>query len=186
MPRAGSASRCVTSREPRRSLSSTEAPSRISSRRLATSSWTGACGTASSSPIRARSSRSARRSTPRRRASRLAPLGRAALLLSLGLVLYAVVAGAIGAHRRRRRLSLSARNALYAAFGTTAVAALVLLAALARRDFSFTYVAEHTNRNLAGGYALSAFWGGQEGSLLLWLLILTGYAAVAVRLAGPS
>jgi cytochrome c-type biogenesis protein CcmF len=116
----------------------------------------------------------------------LAPLGRAALLLSFGLVLYALVAGSIGAWRRRRRLSLSARNALYAAFGTTAVASLVLLAALARRDFSFTYVAEHTNRNLAGGYALSAFWGGQEGSLLLWLLILTGYAAVAVWLAGRS
>ena len=116
----------------------------------------------------------------------MAPLGRAALLLTFGLVLYALVAGAIGARERRRRLSLSARNALFAAFGTTAVAALVLLAALARRDFSFTYVAEHTNRDLAGGYALSAFWGGQEGSLLLWLLILTGYASVAVWLAGRT
>src|SRR5438067_13267357 len=116
----------------------------------------------------------------------MAPLGRAALLLAFGLLLYALVAGAVGAHQRRRRLALSARNALYAAFGTTAVAALVLLAALARRDFSFTYVAEHTNRDLAGGYALSAFWGGQEGSLLLWLLILTGYAAVAVWLAGRT
>ena len=116
----------------------------------------------------------------------MAPLGRAALLLTFGLVLYALIAGAIGAHQRRRRLALSARNALYAAFGTTVVATLVLLAALARRDFSFAYVAEHTNRDLAGGYALSAFWGGQEGSLLLWLLILTGYASVAVWLAGRN
>ena len=116
----------------------------------------------------------------------MAPLGRAALLLAFGLLLYALVAGAVGAHQRRRRLALSARNALYAAFGTTAVAALVLLGALARRDFSFAYVAEHTNRDLAGGYALSAFWGGQEGSLLLWLLILTGYASIAVWLAGRS
>src|SRR5437764_8608172 len=116
----------------------------------------------------------------------MAPLGRAALLLAFGLLVYALVAGAVGAHQRRRRLALSARNALYAAFGTTAVAALVLLGALARRDFSFAYVAEHTNRDLAGGYALSAFWGGQEGSLLLWLLILTGYASVAVWLAGRS
>src|SRR5207244_184655 len=75
----------------------------------------------------------------------MAPLGRAALLLTFGLVLYALIAGAIGARQRRRRLALSARNALYAAFGTTAVAALVLLRALARRDFSFTYVAEHTD-----------------------------------------
>ena len=31
-------------------------------------------------------------------------------------------------------------------------------------------------------YALSAFWGGQEGSLLLWLLVLTGYGALAVAI----
>ena len=58
----------------------------------------------------------------------------------------------------------------------------VLLAALVRNDFSFVYVAEHTSRELPTGYTISAFWGGQEGSLLLWLLILTGYAAAAVLL----
>jgi cytochrome c-type biogenesis protein CcmF len=112
----------------------------------------------------------------------LAALGRAALLLSFGLVLYALLAGSLAARQRRRRLALSAQNALVAAFATTAVAAAVLWAALARRDFSFVYVAEHTSRRLPLGYALSAFWGGQEGSLLLWLLILSGYAALAVWL----
>jgi cytochrome c-type biogenesis protein CcmF len=112
----------------------------------------------------------------------LAALGRAALLLSFGLVLYALLAGSLAARQRRRRLALSAQNALVAAFATTAVAAAVLWAALARRDFSFVYVAEHTSRRLPLGYALAAFWGGQEGSLLLWLLILSGYAALAVWL----
>jgi cytochrome c-type biogenesis protein CcmF len=112
----------------------------------------------------------------------VAPLGRAALLLSLGLVVYALVAGSFAAWKRRRRLALSAQNALLASFGTTLVAAGVLLAALERHDFSFAYVAEHINRNLPLGYKLSAFWGGQEGSLLLWLTILTGYAALAVWL----
>jgi cytochrome c-type biogenesis protein CcmF len=112
----------------------------------------------------------------------VAALGRVALLLSLGLVTYAVVAGSYAAWARRRRLALSAQNALLAAFGTTIVAAAILWAALARRDFSFTYVQQHTSRSLPLGYALSAFWGGQEGSLLLWLLILTGYAALAVWL----
>jgi cytochrome c-type biogenesis protein CcmF len=112
----------------------------------------------------------------------LAALGRAALLLSFGLVLYAVVAGSYAAWRRRRRLAVSAQNALLAAFGTTLVAAGVLLAALARRDFSFLYVSQHISRKLPLGYALSAFWSGQEGSLLLWLLILSGYAALAVWL----
>ncbi len=53
------------------------------------------------------------------------------------------------------------------------MAAVVLLAALARHDFSFQYVADHTSRELPLGYTLTAFWGGQEGSLLLWLLVLT-------------
>ena len=109
-------------------------------------------------------------------------LGRAALVATLGLALYAVVAGALAAWTRRRRLAASAQNALIGAFATTLVASAVLVAALVRNDFSFVYVAEHTSRELPTGYTISAFWGGQEGSLLLWLLILTGYAAAAVLL----
>ncbi|HWN21637.1 MAG TPA: heme lyase CcmF/NrfE family subunit [Gaiellaceae bacterium] len=109
-------------------------------------------------------------------------LGRAALVVTLGLALYAVVAGAYAAHTRRRRLALSAQNALIGAFASTLVASAVLLVALVRNDFSFVYAAAHTSRELPTGYTISAFWGGQEGSLLLWLLVLTGYAAAAVLL----
>src|SRR5918911_4208343 len=83
-------------------------------------------------------------------------LGRAALVVCLGLVVYAAAAGA--------------------------VASAVLLVALLRHDFRLVYVADHTSRKLPGLYTFSAFWGGQEGSLLLWLLILTGYGAAAVLL----
>jgi cytochrome c-type biogenesis protein CcmF len=109
-------------------------------------------------------------------------LGRAALLVTLGLSVYALVAGAAAAHLGRRRLAQSARNALVASFVTTAVAAAVLLAALVRNDFSFVYVARTTSEALPTPYTISAFWGGQEGSLLLWLLILTAFGAVAVSL----
>src|ERR1043166_3534908 len=112
----------------------------------------------------------------------MADLGRAALVLSLGLALYALVAGAAAARTNRRRLADSARNALLACFGSTAVAAGLLAAALVPPDFTFPYVAAHTSRTLPTVYALSAFWGGQEGSLLLWLLVLTGYGALAVAL----
>jgi cytochrome c-type biogenesis protein CcmF len=110
----------------------------------------------------------------------MADLGRAALVTALLLLVYALVAGSLAARTRRRRLAASAQNALIAAFGASAVASAVLLAALARHDFSFQYVAEHTSRGLPLGYTLTAFWGGQEGSLLLWLLVLCGYAALAV------
>jgi cytochrome c-type biogenesis protein CcmF len=110
----------------------------------------------------------------------MAELGRAALVVSLGLSVYALVAGAVAAVQNRRRLATSARNALLTAFGSTFIAAAVLATALVRHDFSFKYVAAHTNRTLPTQYALSAFWGGQEGSLLLWLLVLTGYGGLAV------
>lgn len=109
-------------------------------------------------------------------------LGRAALVVCFGLALYAVAAGFWGAHTKRRRVSLSAQNALVAAFVAAAVAAGVLLRALAAGDFSFTYVSAFTSRDLPLAYKLTALWGGQEGSLLLWLLILTGYGAAAVLL----
>src|SRR5919197_1002915 len=112
----------------------------------------------------------------------MADLGRAALVTSFLLLVYASVMGAFAAWHRRRRLAESAQNALLGAFAATAVAAAVLLVALARHDFSFQYVAQHTSRELPLGYTLTAFWGGQEGSLLLWLLVLTGYSAAAVLL----
>ena len=107
-------------------------------------------------------------------------LGRAALAVTFGLVLYALVAGTRAA-TRRRRLAESAR-ALVASFFSTLVAAAVLVAALVRHDFAFEYVARLTSRELPTAYTISAFWGGQEGSLLLLAPRPTGYAAVAVRL----
>src|SRR5262245_7748629 len=110
----------------------------------------------------------------------MADLGRAALVVSLGLAVYAAVAGSYAAYYKRRRLADSARNALIACFGSTLIASIVLAAALVRHDFTFSYVTSHTSRDLPTLYSLSAFWGGQEGSLLLWLLVLTAYGALAV------
>src|SRR6185436_1512215 len=110
-------------------------------------------------------------------------LGRGALAICLGLELWAVGAGSYAAFKGRRRLAESARNALLAAFAATLVASAVLWAAFMRRDFSFTYVAGHASRKLSDGYTAAAFWSGQEGSLLLWLLILTAFSAAALLIA---
>src|SRR5215218_7841644 len=113
-------------------------------------------------------------------------LGRAALVVCLGLAVYAVVAGAFAARTHRRRLAESAENAILASFLAALVASGVLLAALLRKDFSFVYVARHTSLELPRPYTISAFWGGQEGSLLLWLLILTGFSALAIAFGRRS
>src|SRR5688500_932069 len=110
----------------------------------------------------------------------MAELGRAALIVCLGLSVYALVAGSLAAWDGRRRLAASAQNALVAAFAAAAVASGVLVVALVRHDFSFVYVADFTSEKLPLAYTISAFWGGAAGSLLLWLLVLTGMSAAAV------
>jgi cytochrome c-type biogenesis protein CcmF len=109
-------------------------------------------------------------------------LGRAALIVALGLVVYAALAGGYAAYRGRRRLLESARNALAGALGAVLVASVVLAGALAAKDFTFTYVADHTSEELPLHYTLAAFWSGQEGSLLLWLLVLLAMSTAAVTL----
>lgn len=109
-------------------------------------------------------------------------LGRAALIVCLGLAAYSTVAGAYGAYARNTRLALSARNAVVGTYLAALVAAAVLLAAFVRKDFSFAYVAETSSRDLPFPYSISSFWGGQEGSLLLWLVLLTGFAAASILL----
>src|SRR5687768_7512244 len=114
----------------------------------------------------------------------MAELGRAALIVTLGLSVYALVGGGAAAALGRRRLALSARNAVLASFVSTLVAAAVLVVGFVRDDFSLAYVAGHSSEALPLQYKISAFWGGQEGSLLLWLLVLTAYSALALWFAG--
>ena len=82
-----------------------------------------------------------------------------------------------------RRLASSARNALYCSFASTLVAAAVLAVKRSCGTTSRSRTSPRTRTaTCLSAYALSAFWGGQEGSLLLWLLVLTGYGALAVAL----
>jgi cytochrome c-type biogenesis protein CcmF len=48
------------------------------------------------------------------------------------------------------------------------------------RDFSIKYVADHSSRDLPLFYTISAFWAGQEGSLLFWLWLLSIFGAILV------
>ena len=57
-----------------------------------------------------------------------------------------------------------------------------LAAAFVGNDFSVAYVANHSNSKLPTPFRLAATWGGHEGSLLLWLLMLSGWSA-AVSIA---
>lgn len=75
-------------------------------------------------------------------------------------------------------------RALFITAGFTILAAVALLNALVVKDFSVEYVANYSSRSLTGGYLLSALWGGMEGSLLFWTVLLTTFSVVALRRGG--
>jgi cytochrome c-type biogenesis protein CcmF len=71
-------------------------------------------------------------------------------------------------------------RAVLLVFAFVSLAMLALFTALATYDYSIAYVAEHSARSMALPYRLAALWGGQAGSLLLWLWMLCAYASAAV------
>jgi cytochrome c-type biogenesis protein CcmF len=108
-------------------------------------------------------------------------LGHFALLLAL---VVAVVQGTLplaGAARGRASWMALARPAAETQFVAVAAAFACLVASFLRNDFSVAYVAAHSNSQLPTVYRAAATWGGHEGSLLLWLLILTGWSFAVSR-----
>ncbi|MGA7554803.1 MAG: heme lyase CcmF/NrfE family subunit [Candidatus Acidiferrales bacterium] len=103
-------------------------------------------------------------------------LGSLALLLAFLAAVYAVVAGIVGIVTRRVLLTKSARNAGMAVFVLVTIAVGCLEFFFFTNNFSLAYVAEHSNTALPPYYKFAALWAGQEGSLLLWTWLLSGYA----------
>jgi cytochrome c-type biogenesis protein CcmF len=113
--------------------------------------------------------------------------GSFALLLALCLSAYTLVAGSLALFAMERglqlriapeRLSETARHAGLGSFVAVACAAFALVWASYTNDFSVAYIRAHTNIALHPAYKFSALWSGQEGSLLLWATLLTGYGFV--------
>jgi cytochrome c-type biogenesis protein CcmF len=107
-------------------------------------------------------------------------LGSLALLLAFCLAIYAAVASVAGRLKHRPFLVVSAERAVYCVWGLVTLASGLLIYALATSDFRFAYVAAHSNRSMPLMYKIGAWWGGQEGSLLLWSFLLSTYASVVV------
>jgi cytochrome c-type biogenesis protein CcmF len=104
--------------------------------------------------------------------------GKACLILALAVCLYGIGASLYGARTRRREWVASGRRAVYALAGTAAVAFVVLEAAFLRSDFSFALVTSHSSTTTPAFYRATAVWSSQEGSLLLWLLLLSLWSSL--------
>jgi cytochrome c-type biogenesis protein CcmF len=109
-------------------------------------------------------------------------LGTFALILGLALSAYGMIAAAVGARTQRPALVESARRTAFAVLATIVTVNAAMLVALLRNDFALRYVAENSSRATPTGYKILSLWAADDGSLLLWNLILAGYlTAVAIR-----
>src|SRR5258706_1846356 len=108
--------------------------------------------------------------------SRMAPeLGHLALILALLIALIQALLPLVGPHRGHAGWIALARPAAQTQFVLVLMAFACLMQAFVANDFSVAYVAAHSNSRLPAVYRAAAVWGGHEGSLLLWLLILNGW-----------
>ena len=108
-------------------------------------------------------------------------LGHFALILALLVAMVQGVFPLWGTYRHNTAWQSLARSSSVLQFALVALAFACLASAFLSNDFSVAYVAQHSNTLLPKPYQFAAVWGGHEGSLLLWVLLLALWsAAVAV------
>ncbi|HPT28521.1 MAG TPA: cytochrome c biogenesis protein CcsA, partial [Bryobacteraceae bacterium] len=107
-------------------------------------------------------------------------LGALAVLVAFCLAIYSVLASVVGVLTKRPYLTVSGQRAVYGIFILLSVASGILVYALMVSDFRFAYVAARSNKAMPAVYKFAAWWGGQEGSLLLWSWLLSLYSAVVL------
>ena len=115
--------------------------------------------------------------------------GRALLILALAIALYGIAASLYGARSsnfaaRRgpdgRAWIASGRRAVYALSGTLFVSFALLELAFLRSDLSFELVATHSSTTTPAFYRATAVWSSQEGSLLLWVVLLSAWSSAVL------
>ncbi len=84
----------------------------------------------------------------------------------------------VGVRQRWQGVMRLATVGVWAQFTLLLLAFAILVFCFLTSDFSVVYVAQHSYSLLPWGLKLAAVWGGHEGSLLLWVLFLSGWSAL--------
>ena len=105
-------------------------------------------------------------------------IGSLAILLAFCFAVYAVIASLVGKWAKRPFLVLSAERAVYCIWALLTTAAGILIYSLIAGDFRHGLRLGHTATTPCRRiYKFASWWGGQEGSLLLWSWLLATYSA---------
>jgi cytochrome c-type biogenesis protein CcmF len=113
----------------------------------------------------------------------MALIGRALLILGLLVSIYGIGASLYGARTGRREWVASGRRAVYALVALMALAFAILEWAFLDDKFSFNVVANGSSTTTPVLYKAAAVWATQQGSLLLWVLLLSLWSSVVLFLS---
>jgi len=111
----------------------------------------------------------------------LGELGNFCLVLALCVSIAQSIIPLVGANRNRQSWMMFSRSAAYTQWLLVVVSYSALTYAFYLNDFSILYVANTSNLQQPTMYRLSGVWGGHEGSLLLWILMLSSWTALVAR-----
>jgi cytochrome c-type biogenesis protein CcmF len=111
-------------------------------------------------------------------------LGHYALVLALALGLIQSIAPMIGAHSRDASLMRLASSTALMQFVFVALSFLALTICYVTSDFSVANVFENSHSMMPLIYKITSVWGNHEGSMLLWVLILSLFGAMVSQFGG--
>src|ERR1700729_3287282 len=112
----------------------------------------------------------------------MAGAGRVLLILCWLSSFYGLGASLYGARTGRLEWVDSGRRAMYSVLGMAAVAFVILDVAFISSDFSYNIVATGSSTTTPFFYRAAAIWATQQGSLLLWVLLLSSWSSLALFL----
>ena len=110
----------------------------------------------------------------------MSDIGAYALRFALMIGVIGLCSGVYAGVQRRADWTRVSERCVWAVFILVSVGMLSLFYAFVTNDFQLLYVARHSARSMPLQYRLAALWGGQAGSLLLWLWMLMAYSAACL------
>src|ERR1700743_962809 len=112
----------------------------------------------------------------------MAGAGRVLLILSLLASVYGLGASLYGARSGQHEWVDSGRRAMYSILGMSAIAFVILDGAFISSNFSYNIVATGSSTTTPFFYRAAAIWATQQGSLLLWVLLLSSWSGLGLFL----
>jgi len=112
--------------------------------------------------------------------SPIALVGTISLLVAYVIGAWGIAAGIAGNAKKSRKLVASSVYALYGFSALIGLASALMIYAFVTHDFSIKYVAHTSDVTMSTWYKVTAFWGGLDGSLLFWVLVLGLFSTIAI------